>query len=315
MSFSKSTIELLDKNGYNFIKKLGSGYQGSVIKVFDLDWQKEAALKLVRTTPDNLEPHLRLEQEFQVLKASDPEVGLLQVYKYGRDDCDGQVLSWFTMELCEASLKDVIAKRPLDVRVVCAWECLRGLAYLHQKGVSHRDIKPSNLLLDSNNRIKIGDFGTVKVVRRPSERRGADQLYLVGTPPYISPELWSALDRDEVPDNRVWLASDQYAAGVTCYQILSGGMLPPKLQAVLSENSEQSERTVRNLVAMTHQAGIFEPLSLPNHSGPLNINAVLRKMMETDWRRRYPSVAECVLAFVHALFYDGLIAAPRKVVA
>jgi translation initiation factor 2-alpha kinase 4 len=38
-------------------------------------------------------------------------------------------------------------------------EIVEGLAHIHQQGMIHRDLKPVNIFLDSNDHVKIGDFG------------------------------------------------------------------------------------------------------------------------------------------------------------
>lgn len=38
-------------------------------------------------------------------------------------------------------------------------EIVEGLSHIHQQGMIHRDLKPVNIFLDSNDHVKIGDFG------------------------------------------------------------------------------------------------------------------------------------------------------------
>ncbi len=47
------------------------------------------------------------------------------------------------------------------------------------KGLAHRDLKPANLLLDENFHLKLVDFGTSKVIERPSQRKTARQSICV----------------------------------------------------------------------------------------------------------------------------------------
>lgn len=56
------------------------------------------------------------------------------------------------------------------------------LVHMKQKGVVHRDIKPSNILVDSQNMIKIVDFGMAKILCKIDTG-------LVGTPIYMAPEI------------------------------------------------------------------------------------------------------------------------------
>jgi serine/threonine-protein kinase len=56
------------------------------------------------------------------------------------------------------------------------------LVHLKEKGVVHRDIKPKNIMVNENGLIEIIDFGVSKILYSNSSD-------IVGTPPYISPEI------------------------------------------------------------------------------------------------------------------------------
>lgn len=66
-------------------------------------------------------------------------------------------------------------------------QVLCGLAYLHRNGVTHRDLKPANILVDSNARVKICDFGVSRSDNVQTINPG--QQHMVGTPWYIAPEM------------------------------------------------------------------------------------------------------------------------------
>jgi len=66
-------------------------------------------------------------------------------------------------------------------------QLLSGVEYLHSRGVAHRDIKPENLLLDSNDNIKISDFGLATLFRVGGKERALDRK--CGTMPYVAPEV------------------------------------------------------------------------------------------------------------------------------
>jgi 3-phosphoinositide dependent protein kinase-1 len=63
------------------------------------------------------------------------------------------------------------------------------IEYMHSKDVIHRDLKPENVLLDSEFRIKLTDFGTGKIVEPGSIEKPKT---FVGTAQYVSPELLEA---------------------------------------------------------------------------------------------------------------------------
>uniref|UniRef100_A0A5F8HFI8 eIF-2-alpha kinase GCN2 n=1 Tax=Monodelphis domestica TaxID=13616 RepID=A0A5F8HFI8_MONDO len=115
---------------------------------------------------------------------------------------------YIQMEYCEKStLRDTI-DQGLYQDSIRLWrlfrEILDGLAYIHEKGMIHRDLKPVNIFLDSDDHVKIGDFGLATdhpafAADTKPEDRGADLLVksypsdnltgMVGTALYVSPEV------------------------------------------------------------------------------------------------------------------------------
>ena len=89
------------------------------------------------------------------------------------------------------------------------------LDYAHKQGFLHRDVKPSNMLRDQNGDFWLTDFGLTKAMMSTgmSSHTGA----VLGTPPYIAPEVW--LGEQAVP------ATDQYALACVVYEALTGKVL------------------------------------------------------------------------------------------
>jgi serine/threonine-protein kinase len=96
-------------------------------------------------------------------------------------------------------------------------DAARGLNAAAKAGLIHRDVKPSNLVLLSDGRVKVTDFGLAKPVDPGSEPSLTALGVVVGTPDYIAPEQ----ARGETIDERV----DIYALGGTLYFLLAG--MPP----------------------------------------------------------------------------------------
>ncbi|KAG9316178.1 kinase-like protein [Chiua virens] len=84
------------------------------------------------------------------------------------------------------------------------------IEYMHDKNVIHRDLKPENLLLDSEFRIKITDFGTGKILESSDERANS----FVGTAQYVSPELLESTETSK--------SSDLWSLGCIVFQMIAG---------------------------------------------------------------------------------------------
>jgi serine/threonine-protein kinase len=104
-------------------------------------------------------------------------------------------------------------KFPPERAVKIALRILDALAYIHSHGVVHRDLKPENIMIDSDDNIKMIDFG---IAANAGARRitFAKLSNTMGTPDYISPE--------QVKGKRGDARSDLYALGVMLYEMLTG---------------------------------------------------------------------------------------------
>jgi eukaryotic-like serine/threonine-protein kinase len=104
-------------------------------------------------------------------------------------------------------------KLPRERAVLIALKICEALEYIHRNGVVHRDLKPENIMVDSEDQIKLIDFGIAgtKGMRRLTFGRLTRTM---GTPNYVSPE--------QVRSKRGDARSDVYAVGVMFYEMLTG---------------------------------------------------------------------------------------------
>ncbi len=226
---------------YKVLEEIRRGGMGVVYRAFDVDLDREVALKIL--TPDVLADPDRKRRFIQEAKAAakleHPHIGV--VHEIGESDG----ITFIVMELIRGEmLRDTLDKErlPLARTLEIATEAAEGLARAHEEGIVHRDVKPSNIMLTRDGHAKVIDFGLAKLVVAPAEgegsdvetlTRGTDPGTVLGTVAYMSPEQ----ARGQTINHR----SDVFSFGVTLYEMLtgrvpfSGPSTMDTLQAVLRE--------------------------------------------------------------------------------
>ena len=173
---------------------------------------------LIATCP-GLAERVRAEAETHILLDHE---SVVRLHTFFEDSSN----VYFVMDLCEGGelyhyirnrgggLAEEEAKR-MFAQVVA------GLQYLHAHHIAHRDLKLSNLLLTSDLRVKISDFGLSVVLRGQDGESGT----MCGTPNYMSPEVISSSPHG--------LPSDVWSLGCLLYTMLVG--VPPFESATVDE--------------------------------------------------------------------------------
>ena len=146
---------------YKILEKLGEGGMGVVYKAEDTSLRRMVALKFLPPFVLGMGPEkARLAREAQAAAALD-HPNICTVYEV--DEVDGE--TFIAMALVDGgSLRDKISEGPLtlDEAMDLATQIAQGLAAAHGKGIVHRDIKPGNVMITSEGRAKILDFGLAK---------------------------------------------------------------------------------------------------------------------------------------------------------
>jgi serine/threonine-protein kinase len=136
---------------------------------------------------------------------------IVAVYDQGRDDD----VFYLVMEYIPGrTLRELIHERaplPPAEALRLLEPVLDALSAAHATGLVHRDIKPENLLLSTDGRVTVADFG---LARRASTLTNASERVILGTVDYLAPE--------QVSEGTADARTDVYAAGICLYEMLTG---------------------------------------------------------------------------------------------
>lgn len=202
---------------YRVIEKIGEGGMGEVYLAEDEMLGRRVAIKILgpELTAD-ADRLARFRREARAI-ANLNHPNIITIHDYGTED--GR--HFFVTEFVEGgTLRDTIRNgRTPDAAVDLAIPVAAALAAAHEQSIVHRDIKPENILIASDGRVKVVDFGIAKLLALPEARREETstptQLGIVmGTVAYMPPEQI----RGEVVDAR----ADVFSLGVVLYELLAG---------------------------------------------------------------------------------------------
>jgi serine/threonine protein kinase len=159
---------------YRIIEKLGQGGMGEVYRAEDTNLHRHAAIKVLpEEFAHDAERLARFQREAEVLSSlNHPNIATL----YGLEESDAK--RFIVMELVEGeTLANRLQKGPLPVEEalqVCR-QVAEGLEAAHEKGIIHRDLKPGNVMITTDDKVKILDFGLAKALATESPAVAATQ--------------------------------------------------------------------------------------------------------------------------------------------
>jgi serine/threonine protein kinase len=203
---------------FQLLRELGRGAQAHVWLAHDPRLEREVALKLLDAQDDAAAVSEWLHEARAVSRLSHPNI----VPVFEADEFAGQPYLVFEYVDGPTLAQARRGKPPMPAReaVTLLLGVLDALAAAHDQGLVHRDLKPSNVLLGSDGRARVMDFGIAARVVGGAGRSAAVRVTdgrIVGTPGYMSPE--AARGEAPVP------AMDVFAAGVMLGELLSGAPL------------------------------------------------------------------------------------------
>ncbi len=196
---------------FEVIEELARGGKGVVYKAWQENKGRHVALKVLRAGPNCTEDEAETFRKEALAAAKLKHPNIVKVYEVGSI----HDTPYFTMEYAEGkSLASYIKRNPdlgqIQRRVALLALVADAVEYGHRQGIVHRDLKPGNILIGSDKRPRVTDFGLARDMAISTDASGG----AAGTPYYMPPEQ----ARGEALDGRV----DVYAIGVILYQLLTG---------------------------------------------------------------------------------------------
>jgi eukaryotic-like serine/threonine-protein kinase len=266
MAVSDTLIHTLFDGRYRIMRKLGSGGMANVYLAEDQELGRGVAIKILNdrhANDDQFVERFRREAK-NAAGLSHPNI----VSIYDRGEAEGTY--YIAMEFLDGrSLKELIVSRgpaPISVAIDYTRQILAALRFAHRNGIVHRDIKPHNVLVDSEGRLKVTDFGIARAGTSQMTEAGS----IIGTAQYLSPEQAKGSPVDQT--------SDLYSVGIVLYELLTG--------AVPFTGDTPVE------IAMKHLSAIPDPPSSHRAEIPRELDKVVQRALAKDPHERYQTAEE-----------------------
>jgi predicted Ser/Thr protein kinase len=198
---------------YEILRELGRGGMGVVYLARQKSLGREIAVKVLRLNDETRDRFVRrfLDEAKHMAQLRHPNI--VPVHEVGQAESE----PYFTMEFVPGeSLAAKLSNGPLSPAQATAIlkQATAGVQHAHEQGIIHRDLKPGNILLDSQGRAFVTDFGLARDVDGGSELTRPGEL--LGTPAYMAPEQARGESR------LIGEASDVHALGAILYESLIG---------------------------------------------------------------------------------------------
>ena len=255
---------------YEITRLLGRGGMAVVFLAQDLVLERQVAIKVLppEVSQDAKVIH-RFQQEAKTAAKLD-HPNIIPIYRVESE----AGLNYFVMKYVNgSSLEQRLDQGPLPIDLArrVLRDAAMALGHAHNRGIVHRDVKPANIMLDSDGRVVLTDFGISKALDSSSALTGTGNI--IGTPHYMAPEQAKGLD----VDGRV----DQYALAVVGHQILTG-----------KQPFEGSSHSILYKHVFEAPPRIFE--NRPD--APADLCAALDRALSKEPANRFPGMEEFAVA-------------------
>jgi serine/threonine-protein kinase len=266
VAVSDSLIDTLFDGRYRIQRKLGAGGMADVYLAEDQELGRRVAIKILNSRHGNDDQFIERFRREAKNAAALNHPNIVSIYDRG----EAEDTYYIAMEFLDGrTLKELIVSRgaaPVNVAIEYARQILSALRFAHRHGIVHRDIKPHNVLVDSEGRVKVTDFGIARAGTSQMTETGS----IVGTAQYLSPE--------QARGGEVDPRSDLYSLGVVLYELLTG------------KTPFEGETPVE--IAMKHLSTTPKPPSKLRPDVPPELDMVVLRALAKNPDDRYQSADE-----------------------
>ena len=248
---------------YEIIGKIGAGGMSDVYKAKDLTLGRFVAIKVLKPEfSEDLNFVTKFRTEAQSAAGLE-HPNIVNIYDVGSE----KGMHYIVMEYVEGiTLKTYIEKKgqlSFKEAVSIAIQVGRGIEAAHSKGIIHRDIKPQNIIISTEGKVKVTDFG---IARAASSNTISSDV--MGSVHYSSPEQ----ARNGFVDGK----SDIYSLGIVMYEMVTGRV------------PFDGDTTVA--VAIQHLQEEIVPPSAYAPNLPISMEKIILKCTQKNPDRRYESM-------------------------
>ncbi len=275
-TIDKANQELSSICHFKIIKKVATGGMGRVYLAQSMqsDVTIFVALKTIRVELINKELEKKFQNEKQILaRLKHKNIASLVDAGISKDKIPYIATEWVDgknlINHCHSTQLDIKPRLMLFQQVCSA------VSFAHNKLVIHRDLKPDNILVDSNNQVKLLDFGIAKIIGDNHTTKTQTQIY---TPDYAAPE--------QINGELCTLVTDVYSLGVVLFELLT----EKKRFNLVGLSVAEKIQSICNPKAIDLK---LIQTKLPYAKSQINstLITIINKAMHVDPNRRYESAS------------------------
>ena len=259
---------------YEILGKIGTGGMADVYKANDHKLNRSVAVKVLKPEFREDTTFIRKFRSEAQAAAGLTHPNIVNVFDVG----DDEGVHYIVMELIEGiTLKEYIGKKgrlSIKEATSIAIQVSMGLEAAHNHGIVHRDVKPQNIIISTDGKVKVTDFG---IARAASSNTISSNV--MGSVHYSSPEQVRGGYSDE--------KSDIYSLGITLYEMVTGRV------------PFDGDTTVA--IAIKHLQEEMVPPSVYSEDLPNSLEQIIFKCTQKSVGRRYEKMEDVIADLKHSL--------------